>query len=659
MTKSMKKAISLCLFSMGAVGLMAQSNEFKIDVQKTGAPIQSTMYGIFFEDINFGADGGLYAELIKNRSFEFENPFGGWMPFGNVSVQTKNPCFDRNPHYVRLSYEKELTGTGLDNEGFKGIGIREGEKYDFSLYARTQSGMPVKLRINLVDSRNDLYEQKEIEVSGKEWKKYTVVLTPGVTEARSRLRITMATKGTVDLEHISLFPQKTFNNRPNGMRADLAQALKDLKPGVFRFPGGCIVEGTNKATRYQWKNTIGPVENRPININRWNYTFSHKKFPDYYQSYGLGFFEYFQLSEDIGAEPLPVLNCGLSCQYENQDPNENCPVDKLQPYIDDALDLIEFANGPVTSKWGKIRADMGHPAPFNMKFIGIGNEQWGPEYPERLKLFVEALRKAHPEIKIIGSSGPNSEGKDFDYLWPEMKKLKVDLVDEHFYRPENWFLKSGNRYDNYDRKGPKVFAGEYACHGKGKKWNHFHASLLEAAFLTGVERNADVVHMATYAPLLAHVEGWQWRPDLIWFDNLRSVRTCSWYVQSLYGHNTGTNVVPLTMDKKPVSGQEGQNGLFASAVWDENTQTYIVKVANVSEKAQPISLEFKGLKKSVTLGDGKCITLHTENPDAENTLDNPNLITPKESSISIEGNTLNTEIGAMTFAVYKFKKESK
>ena len=206
MTKSMKKAISLCLFSMGAVGLMAQSNEFKIDVQKTGAPIQSTMYGIFFEDINFGADGGLYAELIKNRSFEFENPFGGWMPFGNVSVQTKNPCFDRNPHYVRLSYEKELTGTGLDNEGFKGIGIREGEKYDFSLYARTQSGMPVKLRINLVDSRNDLYEQKEIEVSGKEWKKYTVVLTPGVTEARSRLRITMATKGTVDLEHISLFP---------------------------------------------------------------------------------------------------------------------------------------------------------------------------------------------------------------------------------------------------------------------------------------------------------------------------------------------------------------------------------------------------------------------------------------------------------------------
>lgn len=657
MTKSMKKAISLCLFSMGAVGLMAQSNEFKIDVQKTGAPIQSTMYGIFFEDINFGADGGLYAELIKNRSFEFENPFGGWMPFGNVSVQTKNPCFDRNPHYVRLSYEKELTGTGLDNEGFKGIGIREGEKYDFSLYARTQSGMPVKLRINLVDSRNDLYEQKEIEVSGKEWKKYTVVLTPGVTEARSRLRITMATKGTVDLEHISLFPQKTFNNRPNGMRADLAQALKDLKPGVFRFPGGCIVEGTNKATRYQWKNTIGPVENRPININRWNYTFSHKKFPDYYQSYGLGFFEYFQLSEDIGAEPLPVLNCGLSCQYENQDPNENCPVDKLQPYIDDALDLIEFANGPVTSKWGKIRADMGHPAPFNLKLIAIGNEQWGPLYPERLEPFIKALRKAHPEIMIVGSSGPNSEGKEFDYLWPEMKRLKADLVDEHFYRPESWFLSQGARYDNYDRKGPKVFAGEYACHGKGKKWNHFHAALLEAAFMTGLERNADIVHMATYAPLFAHVEGWQWRPDMIWFDNLNSVRTVSYYVQQLYAQNKGTNVLPLTMNKKPVTGAEGQNGLFASAVYDKDKNELIVKVANTSDKTQPVSLTFEGLKKQDVLSEGRCITLSSLDQDKDNTLEQPFAITPQETPVTINGHALTTELGPNTFAVYKFTKK--
>lgn len=650
MTKSMKKAITLCLFSMGVVGLMAQSNEFKIDVQKTGAPIQSTMYGIFFEDINFGADGGLYAELVKNRSFEFENPFGGWTPFGNVSVQTQKPCFDRNPHYVRLSYEKELTGTGLDNEGFNGIGIREGEKYDFSLYARTRSGdAPVKLRINLVDSRNDLYEQKEIEVSGKEWKKYTVVLTPGATEARSRLRITMATKGTVDLEHISLFPQKTFNNRPNGMRADLAQALKDLKPGVFRFPGGCIVEGTNKATRYQWKNTIGPVENRPVNINRWNYTFPHKKFPDYYQSYGLGFFEYFQLSEDIGAEPLPVLNCGLSCQYENQDPNENCPVDELQPYIDDALDLIEFANGPVTGKWGKIRADMGHPAPFNLKLIAIGNEQWGPLYPERLELFVKAIRAKYPEIKIIGSSGPQSEGADFDYLWPEMKRLKVDLVDEHFYRSPEWFLNGAKRYDSYDRQGPKVFAGEYACHPANRE-NSFLAALCEAAFMTGFERNADVVHLCTYAPLFAHVDAWQWRPDLIWFDNLSLVKTPNYYVQQLYGHNAGTNVVPLTMQGEAVTGQQD---LYATAAVDKHSGELIIKVANTGIRDKRVKLDLNGLPAGKH--KGTLTLLHSSDLEAKNTLCRPSAVVPVVSDIELEAPQAEVTLKPLSFSVYRIK----
>ena len=650
MTKSMKKAIALCLFSMGVVGLMAQSNEFKIDVQKTGAPIQSTMYGIFFEDINYGADGGLYAELVKNRSFEFENPFGGWTPFGNVSVQTQKPCFDRNPHYVRLSYEKELTGTGLDNEGFNGIGIREGEKYDFSLYARTRSGdAPVKLRINLVDSRNDLYEQKEIEVSGKEWKKYTVVLTPGATEARSRLRITMVTKGIVDLEHISLFPQKTFNNRPNGMRADLAQALKELKPGVFRFPGGCIVEGTNKATRYQWKNTVGPVENRPININRWNYTFSHKKFPDYYQSCGLGFFEYFLLSEDIGAEPLPVLNCGLSCQYENQDPNENCPVDKLQPYIDDALDLIEFANGSATSEWGKIRADMGHPAPFNLKLIAIGNEQWGPLYPERLELFVKAIRAKYPEIKIIGSSGPQSEGEDFDYLWPEMRRLKVDLVDEHFYRSPEWFLNGAKRYDSYDRQGPKVFAGEYACHSVNRE-NSFLTALCEAAFMTGFERNADVVCLCTYAPLFAHVDAWQWRPDLIWFDNLSLVKTPNYYVQQLYGHNAGTNVVPLTMQGEPVTGQLD---LYATAAVDKHSDELIIKVANTGIRNKRIKLNLNGL--SAGKHKGTLTLLHSSDLEAKNTLCNPSTVVPLVSDIEVEAAQGEVNLRPLSFSVYRIK----
>ena len=640
------------------MNLNAQNaNNMVIQANKIGAEIQPTMYGHFFEDINYGADGGLYAELVKNRSFDFPQNFMGWDIFGKVTLQNDGP-FERNPHYVRLSDPGHAhKRTGIENEGFFGIGIKANEKYRFTVWAR---GENQKIKVELINNASmgetQVITSQDVAINSKEWKKYEVILTPGETQEKAHLRIFLASPGSVDLEHVSLFPVDTWKGRENGLRKDLVQALADTKPGVFRFPGGCIVEGTDLATRYNWKNSVGPVENRPINENRWHYTFPHRFYPDYFQTYGMGFYELFLLAEDMGAEPLPVLNCGLSCQYQNDDPKAHVPVDQLDSYIQDALDLIEFANGNTNTKWGKLRADMGHPAPFNLKFIGIGNEQWGPEYPERLKLFVEAIRNAYPDMKIIGSSGPQSEGEDFDYLWPEMKKLKVDLVDEHFYRPESWFLKSGNRYDNYDRKGPKVFAGEYACHGDGKKWNHFHASLLEAAFLTGVERNADVVHMATYAPLLAHVEGWQWRPDLIWFDNLRSVRSCSWYVQSLYGHNKGTNVVPLTMNKQAVSGQEGQNGLFASAVWDEPTQTYIVKIANTSDKAQAINLEFKGLKKSEKLGEGKLITLHSDNLDAENTLDNPNAIVPKESAVNIEGNTLNTEIGAMTFAVYKFKK---
>ena len=644
------------LMLLAGMNLHAQtSHTMIIQTNKPGAEIRPTMYGHFFEDINFGADGGLYAELVKNRSFEFPNHFAGWDVSGNVTLMNDGP-FKRNPHYVRLSNPGHAhKRTALVNEGFFGMGIKENDKYRFTVWAR---GNNQKIKVELIDEasmgESQVITGSDLSINSQDWKKYEVILTSPKTFAKAHLRIFLSSKGDVDLEHISLFPVDTWNGRENGLRKDLVQALADTKPGVFRFPGGCIVEGTDLETRYNWKNSVGPVEDRPLNENRWHYTFTHRFFPDYYQTYGMGFYELFQLAEDIGAEPLPVLSCGLACQFQNDSPEAHVKVCDLDSYIQDALDLVEFANGDTTTTWGKLRAQMGHPAPFNMKFIAIGNEQWGPEYPEHLKPFVEAIRKKYPDINIIGSSGPNSEGEQFDYLWPEMKKLKVDLVDEHFYRPEEWFLKSGNRYDNYDRKGPKVFAGEYACHGKGKKWNHFHASLLEAAFLTGVERNADIVHMATYAPLLAHVEGWQWRPDLIWFDNLRSVRSCSWYVQSLYGHNKGTRVIPLTMDKQAVSGQEGQDGLFASAVWDEPTQSYIVKVVNVSEKAQPLQLQFKGLKKSVKLTNGTCTTLHTDNPIAENTLSQPDLVIPKTKSIEMTDNELNTEIGPMTFAVYKF-----
>ncbi|MFW9599932.1 MAG: alpha-L-arabinofuranosidase C-terminal domain-containing protein [Bacteroides graminisolvens] len=646
------------------LGMNAQTNELVIQTKKLGAEIQPTMYGLFFEDINYGADGGLYAELVKNRSFEFPQNLMGWKTFGHVTLKDDGP-FERNPHYVRLAYPgHDHKRTGLENEGFFGIGVKAGEEYRFSVWARLPEGASSeKIRIEMVkpntNAERHAFASEELTIDSKEWKKYQVILKPTQTEDKSTLRIFLASKGTIDLEHVSLFPVDTWKGHENGLRKDLAQALYDIKPGVFRFPGGCIVEGTDLNTRYDWKKTVGPVENRPLNENRWHYTFQHRFFPDYYQSYGMGFYEFFLLSEEIGSEPLPVLSCGLACQFQNSDPHAHVAVCDLDSYIQDALDLIEFANGAVTTKWGKVRADMGHPAPFNLKFIGIGNEQWGSEYPERLEPFMKAIRKAHPEIKIIGSSGPDSEGKQFEYLWPEMKRLKADLVDEHFYRPESWFLSQGARYDNYDRKGPKVFAGEYACHGKGKKWNHFNASLLEAAFMTGLERNADIVHMATYAPLFAHVEGWQWRPDMIWFDNLKSVRSVSYYVQQLYAHNKGTNVVPLTMNNKPVTGAEGQKGLFASAVWDKDSQSYIVKVVNTSNEAQPLSLTFAGMKKKEVLSKGVCIKLQSTDPDKDNTLDNPQAIVPVQTEVSAMGNAFDTQIEPKTFAIYKFVKTTK
>ncbi len=645
------------------LALNAATNELVVQTNKIGAPVQPTMYGLFFEDINYAADGGLYAEMIKNRSFEFPENFMGWEIFGHVDLKNDGP-FERNPHYVRLSNPGHPhKWTGVENEGFFGVSFKAGEEYRFSVWARVPDGGSSKIRVELVDTKamgeTQTMTQQEITIDSKEWKKYTVILKPETSVTKGKLRIFLSKpEHTVDLEHISLFPVDTWKGHENGMRKDLAQALADLKPGIFRFPGGCIVEGTDIDTRYDWKKTVGPVENRPLNENRWHYTFPHRFFPDYFQSYGLGFYEFFLLSEEIGSEPLPVLNVGLACQYQNDDMHAHIAVDSLQPYIQDALDLIEFANGDTSTKWGALRAEMGHPAPFNLKFIGVGNEQWGPEYVERLEPFIKAIRAKYPDIKIIGSSGPNSEGKEFDYLWPEMTRLKADLVDEHFYRPESWFLSQGARYDNYDRKGPKVFAGEYACHGRGKKYNHYNAALLEAAFMTGLERNADVVHMATYAPLFAHVEGWQWRPDMIWYDNNNSVRTASYYVQQLFSENKGTNVVPLTMDKKNVTGAEGQNGLFASAVYDKDRNEYIVKVANTSSEPQELNIKLAGLKKKDVITGVTAQTLSTKDLDSENTLEEPNKIVPSMKKFAMEEKAdWTTVIEPNTFSVYHFKKQ--
>ena len=640
------------------MGLSAQTHEFMIQTNKLGVQIPSTMYGIFFEDINYAADGGLYGELVKNRSFEFPDHYMGWSVFGNVTLRNDGP-FDKNPHYIRVGYSGHSDKfSGVENEGFFGIGYTQGEEYRFSVWARVPEGGRATIRIMLCDpvtmEERQQFTEQQLTIEGSEWKKYTAVLKASKTVDKGTLRVMLRGNGLVDLEHISLFPVDTYNGHENGMRRDLAQALADLKPGVFRFPGGCIVEGTDLDTRYQWKNSVGPVENRPLNENRWHYTFDYRFFPDYYQSYGLGFFEYFQLCEEIGAEPLPVVSVGLSCQFQNHDEKAHVPVDELQPYIDDVLDLIAFANGdPEQNSWAKLRADMGHPEPFNLKFVAIGNEQWGQTYIDHLQPFVDQVRKVYPKIKIIGTSGPNSEGDDFDFLWPEMRKMGADLVDEHFYRPEAWFLKSGNRYDDYPRKGSKVFAGEYACHGRGKKWNHFEAALLEAAFLTGVERNADVVEMATYAPLFAHIDGWQWRPDMIWFDNLRSFRSCSYQVQQMYSLTKGTNVVQLTMNGKPVAGNDDQDGLFASANFDKNEGCYYVKIVNTSDKPQSVTLNLKGMKGEHS---GSITTFHADDMDGENTLDQPHRYEPQTTSATISAPNHSLTVAAKTFAIVKIVK---
>ncbi len=668
-----KKIFAVALMAL-ATFATAQAQRQLVLNTKPGAPVQPTMYGIFFEDINFGADGGLYAELVENRSFEAplhitasgERICGGlqgWNVFGNVKLSSERPAFDRNPHYVTLADDGHREKfTGLENHGYFGMGLKKGLAYKFSVYARTNGN--AKIRVELVGNDNEVMAKKSVEIAGKDWKKYTAEITSPRTDAKGFMRIYLESRDAVDLDHVSLFPADAWQGC---LRADLVQDLKDLHPGVFRFPGGCIVEGTDLASRYQWKNSVGAVENRPMNENRWNYTFPHRLFPNYFQTYGMGFYELFCLSEYIGAEPLPILNVGLACQYQNDDKDAarvHVATSDLQPYIDDCLDLIEFCNGGTDTKWGKLRADMGHAAPFNLKVIGVGNEQWGPLYPERLEYFVKAIRAKYPNIKIVGSSGPEPDdkgGKQFTYGWNEMTRLKADLVDEHYYRDQKWFMENVTRYDKYNRKGPKVFAGEYACHisqpalpvPEGK--NVFEGALYEAALLTGIERNADVVHMATYAPLFAHEEGWQWRPDLIWMDNLKTVRTPNYYVQQLYAMNPGTNVLSLTENKLPVTGQDG---LCASAVFDKASGKYIVKFVNLGDQPQQVQITFKGLKAAPSVENATVVFFHSDDPMACNTMKNIAVAPSKEMSAasvaSAEKNVVKLQVPARTFAVYKF-----
>lgn len=658
MTLRTKSALCLCLL-LTAPGATARAQEavLQVDASRIRSEVQPTMFGIFFEDINFAADGGLYAELVKNRSFEFTLPKTGWSephssPYSlnresGSSSAMKYGAESGNQTYLRVQIQKP-EGYELINEGFRGIGVREGARYRLSLRAARGEGAIRAVVLNLVDSTGASLGGTRIALDAKDWKSYQSTLTAGQTEPRARLQLTFEGSGSVDLDMVSLFPEDTWKGRPNGLRKDLVQLLYDLQPGFLRFPGGCIVEGRTLARRYQWKKTVGPVADRTALINRWNTEFAHRPTPDYYQSFGLGFFEYFQLAEDLGAAPMPILGCGMACQFNT---GELVPLDQLDPYIQDALDLIEFANGGPDTPWGRVRTEMGHPEPFGMKYLGIGNEQWGPEYAERLALFTRALRETHPEIEIVGSSGPFAAGDFFEFGWEKMKELGVDLVDEHYYMSADWFRQNAGRYDSYDRSGPKVFAGEYAAQSvrttSPENRNNWECALSEAAFITGLERNADLVVMTSYAPLMAHADGWQWTPDLIWFNNLESYGTANYYVQKLFATNNGTHLLEISSEGRPLAGQQG---LYASAELDRKSGQLIVKLVNTEDRARDLKLEVAGGK----LGrKARLSILRGEAPGAVNSFEAPLAVSPVEEMMNLGGSEIRLSLNPASLTVLR------
>jgi len=637
----MRTLLSLSsLFAFVVAGKAAVSGaprdpvRISIEADAPGIPISPTLYGIFFEDINFGADGGLSAELVKNGSFEFLDAIMGWRKVehagavGGFGVRHEQPVFPNNPHYARLMVQVAGGGFGIRNEGYRGMGFRKDARYRFSAMARLVSGAPQSLRVDLLGAKDAVIGVAGIQITSRDWTRVDIELTATATETKGALQILMLQPGEIDLEAVSLMPVDTWKNRANGLRPDLVQLLADMKPGFIRFPGGCIVEGRTLSNRYQWKTTIGPVDDRKLIYNRWNVEFSGsgKGASDYYQSFRLGFFEYFQLCADIGAEPLPILNCGMACQFNS---GELAASADLEPYVQDALDLIEFANGPATGKWGGVRAGMGHPEPFNLKLLGIGNEQWGPQYFERYAVIAKAVRARYPGIRLIVSAGPGPDGGRFNDAWKAIPGMQADIVDEHCYASPEWFLDNTTRYDGQSRKGPRIFMGEYAAHVPSKR-NVWESALAEAAYMTGLERNADVVEMSSYAPLFAHVDAWQWSPDLIWFDTLRAQGTPSYQVQKLFSLNRGDACLPVKVEAIPLAAN-GKPRFFVAASRDTAACELIVKVVNATAEARPAILQYKGTSRLAPTG--RALVLAGA-PDDENTPDAPARVTPREESVS-------------------------
>lgn len=626
-----------------------------VNAKQFKGEVSPTMWGVFFEDINMGADGGLYAEMVKNRSFEFLKPLMGWavkgkkISEGDFLILNRQGANLANPRYLRANIKAAANGdAGISNEGFKGgMAIKKGLRYDFSLMYRQQ--VPgLKLHVQLLDDKGSILGETTLQptdTSGK-WTTEETSLNAAASSGKGKLNIWFEGTGVLDMDMISMFPADTWKGRKKGMRADMVQLLADMKPGFIRFPGGCIVEGIDLANRYQWKKTLGPLEERQLIMNRWNTEFANRPSPDYFQTFGLGFFEYFQLAEDIGAEPLPILNCGMACQFNTA---EVVPLEQLDTYIQDALDLIEFANGDVTTKWGKVRVSMGHSTPFNLKYLGVGNENWGPQYVERAKKFQQAIKAKYPNVKLVYSSGTDPDNERFRYLDKELRNMNADIIDEHYYRSPDWFLSNASRYDTYDRNGPKVFAGEYAAHvdkTTGPNRNVWQSAIAEAAFMTGLERNAAVVNMASYAPLFANTEGWQWAPDLIWLDNSNIYGTPSYYVQKLFSINKGNKVITALTAGQPLSGKDS---LYVSAVLDTVKKELIVKLVNTKKTAVNQQLSLKGLK----LNGDATLTLVKGGLMDQNTVDRPFEIVPKEEKLKLNGSTATVKLPENSLVMFK------
>lgn len=533
----------------------AQTASITIAADKPGHAISPTLYGIFFEDINCSADGGLYAELVRNRNFEDGTTPDYWEALGGASadvgltIDDSEPVTAKNPHSLKVEVRALKDGrAGVLNAGYWGMALTKGAAYQLSLFARGTAQFRGPLVVTLESKSGAVYATAKIPSLATAWKAFHFSLTPNQTDPEARLVLSTTRPGTFWLDMVSLFPKHTFKNRPNGLRADLAQMLAGLKPSFMRFPGGCWVEGDTMKFAYRWKQTVGDPAERRTQYNIWQYQATH----------GIGFHEYLQLCEDLGADPLFVINCGMSHR-------EVVPLDKMSEYVQDALDAIEYANGPVSSKWGALRARNHHPAPFHLKYMEIGNENGGPPYQERYALFYDAIKAKYPDMHLIA-----------DEWGGRPSSRPVEIVDEHYYSTPEFFIHNAEKYDSYDRAGHKVYVGEYAV-TQGCGQGNLRAAVGEAAFMTGLERNSDVVLMASYAPLFANVNYKKWNPDLIDFDSSRVYGLPSYYVQKMFSENRGDVILPADVRSQEVVAT-AKSGCVGVGTWRTQAEFKDIKV---------------------------------------------------------------------------------